>query len=267
MSGTSRQDLVRDAVTFLRDPKVTSSPLVQKVQFLESKGLTSTEIEQALHTVSSGGEIDVAGDSSNGEATTQDERNYTGSVGTAWKRSPGDYAPAAPLHAAAGYGYQQQQQQRMMLRPPPEPPRRDWRDYFIMAVVSGGVMYGLAALTRKYLLPHLQPPTKTSFEETSHNLSEQFDAAQALLDDLKNQTKDLQDNVEGEREKVEGVVKDVREMIDKVSTEEDRWRNEMREMREEVDELKSLVPKVGRVVVSGPSSPSLLTMCVLCPVD
>ena len=46
-------------------------------------------------------------------------------------------------------------------------------------------MYGLISLTRKYLLPHLQPPTRTSFEETSHSLSEQFDAAQQLLDELR----------------------------------------------------------------------------------
>ena len=109
-------------------------------------------------------------------------------------------------------------------------------------------MYGLVSLTKKYLLPHLQPPTRSSFESTSHDLSEQFDAAQLLLEELKSQTHDLQEDVQGERERVKDVVEQVREMVNKVGEGEERWREEMREMRQEVEELKSLVPRVSRAV-------------------
>lgn len=67
MSASERQELVRNAVSFLSDPKVSlrshyvhtcstsicarqtqASPLTQRVQFLEAKGLTGAEIEEAM---------------------------------------------------------------------------------------------------------------------------------------------------------------------------------------------------------------------------
>ncbi|KAI8972489.1 peroxisomal membrane anchor protein conserved region-domain-containing protein [Pilobolus umbonatus] len=43
-----REDLISSAISFLSDPKVQSSPLAKKVSFLESKGMTSEEIEEAM---------------------------------------------------------------------------------------------------------------------------------------------------------------------------------------------------------------------------
>ena len=48
----SRGALLSSAVSFLRDPSTASSPLAQRIAFLESKGLTPPEIEQALATAS-----------------------------------------------------------------------------------------------------------------------------------------------------------------------------------------------------------------------
>jgi peroxin-14 len=44
----NRQDLVDNAIKFLRDPKVQEASLAKKTAFLESKGLTNSEIEEAL---------------------------------------------------------------------------------------------------------------------------------------------------------------------------------------------------------------------------
>lgn len=43
----SRDELVRTAVKFLQNPKVVSSPLKQKQEFLRRKGLTESEVNQA----------------------------------------------------------------------------------------------------------------------------------------------------------------------------------------------------------------------------
>ena len=48
----SRTALISSAVSFLRDPATANSPLAQRVAFLESKGLTPTEIESALASAS-----------------------------------------------------------------------------------------------------------------------------------------------------------------------------------------------------------------------
>src|SRR4051812_13088072 len=121
-----------------------------------------------------------------------------------------------------------------------------------MAVISGGVMYGMVAMARvsifhrwrsgqesdepnagftipssqKYLLPHLRPPTQTAFEQTSSSLAEQFDEATKLLNELQTQTTTLQSSVEEERSKVDAVVTDVEEAVKAVKEGEERWREE-----------------------------------------
>jgi peroxin-14 len=94
------------------------------------------------------------------------------------------------------------------------------------------------------LLPHLQPPTTTAFEQTSNDLTAQFDEATQLLADLQKQTGELQESVAGERTKVDKVVGEVEEAVDAVRKGEQKWREEMRDLRDEIEEVKDLVPKV-----------------------
>lgn len=83
---SDRASLVSSAVSFLRDPTTSHSPLAQKIAFLESKGLNQQEIEQAL-------------------ALSNGQRAGGGGFG--------------------GVGGREFE--------------RDWRDWFIMSVVGGGV--------------------------------------------------------------------------------------------------------------------------------
>jgi peroxin-14 len=100
-----RQELVQSAINFLKDPQVQNSPLQKRVAFLESKGLTSDEIEEALRQVK-GGSSSVA-------------------------------PPVLPP----------QQNQDVIARPPPVP-RMDWRDFFIAAVLIGGIGYAIVAVAK-----------------------------------------------------------------------------------------------------------------------
>jgi peroxin-14 len=113
-----REELITSAISFLSDPKVQSAPLAKKVSFLESKGMTSEEIEEAMARVngkSSGGAV----------ATTTTTTNMP-------------------------QGMMVQQQPGMAMAPPPLPPRPsyDWRDIFIAAVLAGGVGYGVWTLAK-----------------------------------------------------------------------------------------------------------------------
>ncbi|KAF9069112.1 peroxisomal membrane anchor protein conserved region-domain-containing protein [Rhodocollybia butyracea] len=45
---SDREELIRNAVAFLSDPKSQASPLTQRIQFLEAKGLTPPEIDLAI---------------------------------------------------------------------------------------------------------------------------------------------------------------------------------------------------------------------------
>jgi peroxin-14 len=106
---SDRSDLLRNAVLFLTDPKVQSSTLASKIGFLESKGLTEGEIQDALRQASTSVRAvdDGGGVRGQGEFAT---RGYA--TGTGYAAGYG-----------TGYGVM-----------PPEPPRRDWRDLFVSAV-------------------------------------------------------------------------------------------------------------------------------------
>lgn len=121
----------------------------------------------------------------------------------------------------------------------------------IMAVISGGVLYGLTSLARKYLLPHLRPPSSTAFQQTSSDLTAQYDEAARLLSELQTQTEALQAGLEGERERVRVAVEDVEEAVRGVRDGEERWREEMREIRGEVESVRELVPRVSASYVTG----------------
>ena len=113
-----------------------------------------------------------------------------------------------------------------------------------MAIVSGGVVYGLSTLARKYLLPHLEPPSSTSFQQTSQALEEKYDEAFRLLDSLSGKTTELQDALDGDRARLQGVVDSVENAVRGVSDAEKAWRDDLREIRAEVEGVREMVPKV-----------------------
>src|SRR5271156_6828098 len=105
---TIREELVSSALTFLNDPKVQASPLTKRLSFLESKGLTQEEITEVLNRL-------------NNPHPTSTPSTNSSSV------------PPVPQYGAYANPYGQA----------PDPPGRDWRDWFIMAVVTSGISYGL----------------------------------------------------------------------------------------------------------------------------
>lgn len=111
-----REDLIKSAVSFLSDPKVQSAPLAKKVSFLESKGMNSEEIEEAMSRVSG-------------------------------------KAPSTPAAQTAVTAYPSQQPGAVVADTPPIPPRPkyDWRDIFIGAVLAGGVGYGIWVLAKVHI--------------------------------------------------------------------------------------------------------------------
>ncbi|XP_022101885.1 peroxisomal membrane protein PEX14-like [Acanthaster planci] len=128
-SAVPRENMISTAVRFLQNPQVRSSPLAQKKAFLEKKGLTAEEIEMA---------IDRSG-------TRQD-------VVTAVAPAPAPSNQAAVPPQAA-----QMQQQQMVPYGQPAPPRlTSWRDYTALAIIIGGVSYGVYWLIQKFLMPFLR---------------------------------------------------------------------------------------------------------------
>jgi peroxin-14 len=104
----------------LQDPSVAGSPIENRIAFLQSKNLTQQEVDTALARA-------------NGESAPAPNQTYAAQQQPIQQPQPG-YG-----------GYQQYLWQQP---PPPEVPKRDWRDWFIMATVMGGVGYGLYFVTK-----------------------------------------------------------------------------------------------------------------------
>ncbi|KAI0051777.1 hypothetical protein FA95DRAFT_1485012 [Auriscalpium vulgare] len=203
MSTPDRLDLIRNAVSFLTDPKAQGSPFAQRIQFLEAKGLTGPEIEDAMRQ--------AAAYNSTAQAST--------------------YQPAyGPVYGPHPYA--------------PQSNEWDWRDYFITAIVSGTVVYGAVALAKKYLLPHLQPPSTTAYEADRDALTAQFDAAEAILRDIQAETAAVKTAVVAQQEKVDKATADVDAAVQQMRDGEIKTRDEMREIREEVNNIRDMLPKM-----------------------
>ncbi|EKM83825.1 hypothetical protein AGABI1DRAFT_117296 [Agaricus bisporus var. burnettii JB137-S8] len=200
MSSPDRQELLRNAVVFLQDPKTQASPFAQRIQFLEAKGLTPQEIDIAIKQSSS---------------STQFPNHQPAFVAN---------------YSQTSY--------------PPGAQRWDWRDYFVTAVISGAITYGAISLFKKYLQPHLQPPTASAYEEDRDALNAQFDAAEALLKEIQNETTAVRAAVEEQKSKIDRTTQDVEEVVGEMRQNEIRTRDEMREVREEVNNIRDMLPKM-----------------------
>ncbi|GJE87587.1 peroxisomal membrane anchor protein [Phanerochaete sordida] len=205
MASPERQELLRNAVAFLKDPKTQASPLAQRVQFLEAKGLSNPEIEEAMR-----------------QAAVAQPIPYTSSP---------SYGPYPPAYGPMPYGAQ-----------PPQP--WDWRDYFITAVVSGTIAYGAVALFKKYVKPHLTPPSATAYEEDRDALTAQFDAAEAMLKDIQAETTAVRRAVEEQKEKIEKTTQDVQNVVQEMRKNEEQTRSELKEVQDEVQAIRDLLPKM-----------------------
>jgi len=207
MSTPERQELLHNAVAFLSDPKTQSSPLAQRIQFLEAKGLTNAEIEDAMRQ--------AAANSS--------------AVGSYMQR----YQTQYPAYGPSPYPVY-----------PPPVPQWDWRDYFITVVVSGTIAYGAIALFRKYLLPHLRPPSSTAYEQDRDDLQAAFDAAEAMLKDIQAETAVVRAGMEETKAEVLKTTDKVNAMVQDIEVAQSKAKDEMREIRDEVQNVREMLPKM-----------------------
>lgn len=211
---TVREDIVASAVNFLQDPNVASSSVESKVSFLTSKNLTQEEIDTALARVGSPG---VATQAVAAPVRPQTQQPYYG-----------QYQQPAP------YGWQP---------PPPAPPKRDWRDWFIMATVVGGVSYGLYSITKRYIYPLVAPPTPEKLEQDKATVDEQFDKAFATLDQLSKDTESLKASEEERTEKLDKLISEVETFIRDTRSASRRQEDDTERLRDEMKSLKDVIPQ------------------------
>ncbi|KAK3072301.1 peroxisomal membrane protein pex14 [Teratosphaeriaceae sp. CCFEE 6253] len=221
-----REDLIDGAISFLQDPSVASAPVEQKIAFLRSKNLTQDEIDASLARV----------------GQPQGPQAQSGPPTYSPQQQQQPYRPQQPQqYQSYNNGYQQQQP--YWPQQPPEPPRRDWRDYFIMATLLGGVSYGLYWTARRYITPLIAPPTPPQLEQDKAHIDSSFDRAFTLLDQLATDTQSLKDAETSRTERLDTALAEVESVLGKLKeANEDRTR-EARGMAREMNEVREQIPK------------------------
>ncbi|KAF2672727.1 peroxisomal membrane anchor protein [Microthyrium microscopicum] len=215
-----REDLVNSAASppsspkVLQDPSVASAPLDKRIAFLESKNLTKDEVNVAL--ARAGGPNAPPSNA----PVQQQNYAYTGQQ----QAPPPGYGPYP--------GYWQQ--------PPPE---RDWRDWFIMATVMGGVGFGLYVTAKRYILPMIKPPTPPQLTQDKESIDESFTKAFGLLDSLETDTKALKEAEEARTSRLDGALSELEAVIASLKDSDRKREDDARRNTDEIRMLRDLIPK------------------------
>lgn len=205
-----REDLINNAVAFLVDPEIADKPLAKKVEFLESKELSAEEIEEALSRAN----------------------KHSGASSSS---SPAVGAGSSSGGSGASYvAYQ---------RPPPPLPRRDWRDYFVMATVAGGVAYGLYEVTRRYVVPLIVPPTPSALETDKQALENEFARQEALLEQLQRDTEEIKQAEVQRSEQYETLFIEAKTVIDQLKAQAKEREHEVNTIKNQVESIRDALPK------------------------
>ncbi|KZL84971.1 peroxisomal membrane anchor protein [Colletotrichum incanum] len=213
-----REDIVASAQTdqpvVLQDPSVASSSIENRVAFLRTKNLTQEEIDAALSRVGAQ-PASAAAPGPMAVAQQQQQQPY--------------YQPYPPQYAA--------------WQPPPPPPKRDWRDWFIMATVVGGVSYGAYALAKRYVYPLIAPPTPERLEQDKKSIEEQFDKAFGLVEQLAKDTEELKAAEQQRTEKLDTALTDLESIMQELRSANTRREIETQRVKDDVQILKDSIPK------------------------
>ncbi|KAF9184394.1 peroxisomal membrane protein pex14 [Haplosporangium sp. Z 767] len=212
-----REDILASAVKFLQDPKVQASTLGKKVAFLESKGLTSEEIEEAMQRAN----------------------------GTAPTASSTALVPATQQQAMGPPQYGQQPLPgQVMMAPPPLPPKYDWKDLFIAAVVAGGFSYGMWKVAKKVIGPKLQWPSQEDLDLDKKKLDEQFDEIEKSLAEVKDSSTVVAKNVEEQTAHVKESLEGMSGVLDGMKTNDDKREQELLGLKSEIENIKTMIPQL-----------------------
>ncbi|KAK7736584.1 peroxisomal membrane protein pex14 [Cytospora paraplurivora] len=211
---TIREEIVASAAQFLQDPSVASSPVENRIAFLKAKNLTEEEVHAAL--ARAGGEAGPA------------PPYAAPPAGPVQGQPPAYYGGYPP------YGWQP---------PPPEVPRRDWRDWFIMATVVGGVGYGLYTLGKRYVYPLVAPPTPERLESDKKSIDEQFEKAFTLVEQLSKDTEEIKAAEVQRNEKLSDALAELETVIGELKSSNRRREDEAQRIRDDVQGLKDSIPK------------------------
>lgn len=211
--------LVQTGVDFLSNEEIKDDSAVEKLQFLIQKGLTDSEILQALEIfnlkqekmtdVISGVDYDyleiLRGIMLSDENKKMKEMNSE------------QFYALPPL--------------------PPPPPTKDWKDVFIMASATSGIAYGLYHLMNEFILPKIMPKSDSDLEKDKNEVQDNFNKIGSKLEEFDSRYNDSVEKESGKMKQLEDIIRRLNRKIDDLEEEKHRIRQDFKLLQ---SDLKSL---------------------------
>ncbi|KAJ3099190.1 peroxisomal membrane protein pex14 [Phlyctochytrium planicorne] len=247
---SKREETIELAVRFLKDPKVQQSTLAKRIAFLESKGLTAEEIEDAVNRAN-------ASDSTSKPTTTAATSSTP--VPQASPNLPSQQQQVnPPLPPGGPQAYMPYQQpypgQPMygtgsMYGPGPVanmPPQGQmtWKDYTLGAIGVAAVGYGLFELGKRYVAPYLIWPTEAKLAADQKKIEEQLSAATAAVKEAREGAELLVKDVEGQSAKIGSALDNLRDLVKEIQQADEKRDAEIKSIKSDVDTIRDMLPKI-----------------------
>ncbi|CAG8750799.1 28630_t:CDS:2 [Dentiscutata erythropus] len=206
-----RPELFQSAVKFLKDSQVKSKPLQKRIAFLEYKGLTSDEIEEALWVANDG---DISEDFSDVQGMFLSQPNEI-------------FVP----------------EQMNFIQPPPIQ-RLDWKDYFIAAVLISSIGYAMADVAKEYFVSFLGILTTDSLEQDRQSFSDQLTTPTEILDVMKFDTQIIKKSIKEQSFEVTNILEILDNVLRDLKCYEEKRDIELGTLKEDMDSIRDLIPKL-----------------------
>ncbi|TPX43196.1 hypothetical protein SeMB42_g04824 [Synchytrium endobioticum] len=242
-----REDAVQSAVRFLKDPKVVASPLARKIAFLESKGLSSAEIEEAVSkSTVAGTATSAAATASTGTVNASDPHNYSALP----PPMPSSYGQPMPYYGqpaaaqAPYYGSTHGLPPHMMPQQGWGSHHSGWKDYFIASVVAIGASYGMFQLLKTYVGPLVAWPTDQKLEIERTRIDEQLASASSAIAAVKDETEHVLHAMESRATKVNSSLDTMHTLLSDLRDFDDKRDADLKVLRDDMENIKTLLPKM-----------------------
>ncbi|KAK2461859.1 hypothetical protein APHAL10511_006322 [Amanita phalloides] len=235
---SDRQELVRNAVAFLVDAKTQASPVSQRVQFLEAKGLSPQEIDLAFKQAAAAQPYQVQ------YVPTHGSPPYQLAHGPRWDWR--DYFIAAVVSGTVMYGAISLFKKYLLphLRPPDATAYEQDRDAL-------NAQFDAAEL----LLKEIQSEShavRTAVEEQRVAIEKTTQDVQAVVIEMREGEQKTRD----EMREIRDEINNIREMLPKMMEKNKESHNQsLTELQQELKSLKALLLNRGPSIPATPSSP------------
>lgn len=200
-----RNDLIANAVAFLQEPAVSESSLAKKIEFLQSKGLNDTEIQEALR--------------------------QAGAADTGRSPGPGPPPPVkdyAPTNYTASYPYNR-----------PVAPERDWKDLLIMGAATAGLAYGVYQVAKRYIVPKIVPSSKAELAKEKEGVDQEFLRIEALLTKFEHDQDEFYKKQEAKSKQIDETITQIDAVITQNNKKNLQNEETLKYLKLEVDNIKT----------------------------